>query len=201
MGDQLKYKIRVVLGTTRTIPSGSDFVGVAWQFNSLAALVTNIGSSGGMATLSSWFERYKMYGIKLKITYWPLAPNSQPICGFINGSANSTLPVVSVAETPEQRWAKYKVLSFPGQGTRPTTLTHYLSAKKVWGDHTSFISSNLEATVNVVAPHFNTPVVGPYIQYGLFTLNDQNAAADILCDMKIEATAYCRFWGRREQNL
>lgn len=202
MGDQLRYKCRSVAGGTLTILAGNTSSNASTrQLNSMASFVTSYGASGGMLTLSGWYERYKMYGLKIKQTFWPLAPNSQPICGFSMASANSTFATAGIADTPEQRWKRYKVLTFPGQGTRPTTITSYYNCEKVWGDKNSFESSNLEATLNVVAPHFNTPVVGPFYQLGIFTLNGTAAAANIDCDFKIEATAYLRCWGRREQNL
>lgn len=198
-GDVLRYKLRQVAGGSMTIAAGSVASPAATlQINNPGAFVTAFGPAPGLTALGAAFHNYRSSGVKVKFTYWPLAPNTQPIIGFVQAGADNTFPTVSVATTPEQRWTKYRTLNFPGQGATPTKLSQYYSTNKVYGpDQIVKNDVDFTAATNVVSPFFVSPVKGPFLNYGITTLSGAVAGGTgIVCEFKIEVTHYLKYFGK-----
>lgn len=171
------------------------------QINDGSSWFNTYGASPGVTAACQAFQQYKLRGLKIKHTYWPLAPNSQPLCGWTLAAQQSlalTAVTPDVQSIPEQRWGKYRTLSFPGQGTRPTSMTTYYSAHKVWGpDRTETNSVNFTSNTLLASPFFGTPNAGPFYDMGIFVMNGQPATATITVAIKTEVTAYFQFWAKR----
>lgn len=203
IGDTLFYKLKAVTGGRMAISIGNTFTRMAapLQINDGLAFFTTYGAVPGMSLASNFYQQYKIRGLKLKITYWPIAPNTQPLCGWTLASQQSS--AVS-AITPdinnigEQRWGKYRTLTFPGQGASPVTLNVYYSEGKIWGpDNTEKNSVNFTSSTVVTSPFFNTPAAGTFYDHGIFIMNGFPATATIQVDYKIEVTAYIKYWSKR----
>lgn len=202
MGDKLFYKSRTTFGNSLTIIAGNSFIRApVIQLNSMAAIVTAFGQTPGLSQAAVSFNQYKLRGVKLKFTYWPLGPNTQPVCAYTNADAVSAqlvalIPTIDVI--PEQRWGKYRTLTFPGQGAKPTSLSTYYSVNKVWGpDRTESNSVNFTSSTTLASPFHNVPVAGPFMEFGLFTMSGFAALAPIEVEYKVEVTSYLQYWGRR----
>lgn len=202
-GDTMSYKLRQVQGETMGIPIGSQAFAIATlQMNSLPGFIGKYGNSPGILALCSAFQIYQITGVKIRLTFWPLAPNATPLVGFFQASGDNVFTSPSIGGTCEERWSKYKVLSFPGQGCRPTSLSMYYNVNKVYGPNPvtkgdgNFQSNTLPST-----PFGAVPLQGPSFRYGIFTLAGVNIAgvqADV--HVKAEVTLYIKFYQKIEIN-
>lgn len=201
MGDVMHYKFKVVQGSTLAFLSGasSGVVG-AIQFNSLPSIITNFGNTPGMTILSTAFGIYRIRAIKHKLTFWPLGPNVAPIVGFFQASSDNVFTSPSIGGTCEERWSKYRVLNFPGQGANPSTLSAYYNVRKVYGPVSTMDDSQFASSTLPASPYGNTPAIGPWYRYGIFTLSGANAGTDVSCVVKNEVTVYIRYDAKFEIN-
>lgn len=201
-GDKMFYKLKAVIGGQTTIAAGQTFTRAGpFQLNDGVQFFNRFGPAPGQQIASQNFQQYKLRGLKLKTTYWPLAPNVQPICAWTMAAQQTTALgalTPDINTVPEQRWSKYRVLSFPGQGCRPTTMTSYYSVGKVWGpDRTELNSVNFTSSTSLVSPWYNTPVAGPFYDEGIFIMNGFPAAVPAVVAYKTEATGYFQYWAKR----
>nr|DAV93035.1 MAG TPA: Capsid protein [Cressdnaviricota sp.] len=203
LGDRSIIKLFITKGETRTIPINASFISQALQFNNLVDINTQFGSAPGLVALFSSFGRYRVNGIKLKLTAWPDQNSlNTPVVLFTNAAGEtgelSANPTVGVL--PELRWSKYRVCTNAGTGAKPTTLTSYYSTRKVWGpDATVKNDADFTGEINYSGNPVNwtAPALGPYLQYGLFTMGGTNPTTAINTTLKIEATVYVQLWQRR----
>lgn len=202
-GDNLYYKLRIVAGAVGVLPTtGSSVVLFTAQANNAAAYVTAFGPGPGLTQLSAAFQKYRVMGVKVKLTAWPDAASPQPICLFTNVSADNAFPAPTVGILPEQRWGKYRVVASAATGARPTSLTTYYSINKIYGPD-QVVHNDVEFTANTQTstPYFGpAPSQGPYIQTGLFTLSGVNPTANINCTIKTEITLYLKYFFKAELN-
>lgn len=225
-GDRAFTKLRYVKGQNFYIPAGAYADTQNLCFNvgasggSLPTITSVFGSTPGLSILGAQYLHYRIKGIALKITYWATA-TATPIMLFTNAQSNTGLNGESqqvpspdfiapnVSTMPEQRWARYKVCGATNNGARPTTLKTYYSVNKVFGPD-AVVKNDEEFTGQMLAttPYFSTngdesarPQRGPWLQYGLTTLSGQanTVANGIQGTMKIEATVYAEFFGKRPQ--
>lgn len=200
--DILYYKSKHVFGATQTLLTGSSQgVSGALQLNSLASISTNFGSNAGLALAATSFLRYRVSGIKVKVTWFPNTATglaNEPIVGFIEATADSSsFSTPAITTTPEQRFMKYRILNGPASG-RPTTVTYYLSSKLIGGaDRIVTTDKDYTGTTNTVLPLFNDPVSGARWRWGIFTMNGGTVVLNQTYPFKIEITAYCKFWSKR----
>lgn len=204
-GDRSLIKPFIVTGQTVTIPTTASFVSSNLQYNNWPAIASAFGQSPGLTAIGQRFDRYRIRGIKLKITAWPdqNALNT-PVVLFTNAAQDTTQleGAPTVSRLPELRWSKYRVCSNAGTGGKPTVLTSYYSVNKVWGPD-STVKNDLDFTgetnFSSLISSWTTPAAGPFLQYGLFTMGGTNPTTAINVTLKIEATVYCTFWGRSAQ--
>lgn len=202
-GDNLYYKLRIVAGAVNSMPTtGSSLVVFTAQANNAAAYVNSFGPGPGLTQLSAAFQKYRVMGVKVKLTAWPDAASPQPICLFTNASADATFPAPTVSILPEQRWGRYRVIASAATGARPTSLTSYYSINKIYGPD-QVVKNDVEFTANTATstPYFGTaPSAGPNIQWGFFTLSGVNPTAAINCTIKTEITLYLKYFFKAELN-
>jgi len=226
-GDRAYCKLLYVTGTQVQILQGTSFSFISLCMNvgaapsgsnlELASINGIFGSSPNLSTMGALYTKYRIRGIKLRITFWqesgaPVFLFTQATTNNATVQATSTGPdplfnPPSIAITPEQRWAKTRVSSATGAGGRATTLSVYYSVNRVQGpDVVVKNDSNYTGQMEDTAPFFsdNTssgsrPVNSPWLQYGIAMLNGQNAAplAIPVGVMKVQATVYCEFFGKR----
>lgn len=206
-GDRSLIKGFIVTGQTVTIPTVSSFVTQNLQYNSWPAIATAFGNGPNIGTLGARFDRYRIRGIKLRITAWPDQNSlNTPVVLFTNAANESGNLVANptVAQLPEVRWAKYRTCSNAGTGAKPTVLTSYYSVNKVWGPDQT-VKNDLgftgETNFGNVPSSWVAPAVGPFLQYGLFTMGGVNPTAAINVTLKIETTVYCTFWAKQTSNV
>lgn len=176
-----------------------------------------LGETPNLSTLSLMYLKYRIRGIKLKLTaYYVPAVGDPVMCLFTNATASTGLtsgaspvpnfPDPAVNILPEQRWARYRVIANQGQGAKPTTLSVYYSVNKVQGPD-AVVKNDVDYTGNLqttfpfwsaTAGFPNRPQRGPWIQWGVFPM-DQNVIvpADLKITLKVEATVYTEFFGKR----
>lgn len=201
-GDSVFYKPLLVNGGSFRMNEGSSATfSEPFQINSGLDLLNWVGQVQGVPYLCAAFYRYRIAGMKVSITFWPLAPNDLPLVGFIHALPTETFILPSINETTEQRWCKYRVLNFPGQGAKPTKLSMYLPVKKIFGvDRIVPNDADFVGSCFPVSPYFDAPVQGPFWRYGVMTLNGAvlpvgNGPAD--CHYKLEVKPYFKFFAKR----
>lgn len=202
-GDRSIIKGFIVTGQTVTIPTTASFVTQNLQYNSWPAIVNAFGNGPNIGIAGSRFERYRIRGIKLRITAWPdqNALNT-PVCIFTNaaGESGNLLTFPDVGRLPEVRWSKYRTCSNAGTGGKPTVLNSYYSVNKVWGPDQT-VKNDLDFTgetnFSTTVSSWTAPPSGPFVQYGLFTMGGVNPTTAINVTLKVEATVYCTFWQKQ----
>nr|WNA22182.1 MAG: capsid protein [Rhinopithecus-associated circovirus 2] len=229
-GDRCYAKLRYVNAQTLTIAPASyatfqnqplnlgSFLGPPTDTTSLAAVM---GTTPNLSTLASLYLRYRIRGIKIKLTFWQ--QGGVPVVLYTNAQTSDSaftvasqapspnFPNPTIAILPEQRWAKYKVCGATAAGARPTSLETYYSVNKVFGpdaivknDHAFTGEMQLAApywvpTVSSAASDESGPKYGPWMQYGIFTMSGDPAVdgAEPMGVLKIEQTVYTEFFGKR----
>lgn len=206
-GDRSIIKGYIVTGQTITVPTNASFVTQNLQFNSWPAIATAFGNAPNVGTLGARFNNYRISGIKTRITVWPDQNSlNTPVCVFTNAANESGNLVANptVAQLPEVRWAKYRVCSNAGTGAKPTVLSSYYDVKKVWGPD-SVVRNDIDFTgetnFQTTPSTWTAPTLGPFLQYGLFTMGGTNPTTAINATLKIETTVYGTFWGKQTANV
>lgn len=228
-GDRSFCKLRYVIGSDFGISSGNVYNAVNLKYNtgsweSTSSTPTSIlavfGQTPNLSTMGALYTKYRIRGIKLKLTYWQ--QSGTPVVLFTNAQTENgpdfatrengpdpafITPNISVL--PEQRWARYRVCSQTAQGGKPTTLKSYYSVNKVYGpDNVVKNDKHFIGEMQPSTPYWSTdstfearPVYGPWLQYGLFTMNGTPIPIDEDTQgvLKVEATVYAEFFGKRVQ--
>jgi len=230
-GDRAYCKLLYVTGNDVSIVEGTSFsfinlcmnMGAAPAGSALeAASIRGVfGSSPNLSTMGALYTKYRIRGVKLRLTFWQYG--GSPVFLFTQAATNnatvqstSTAPdppfnPPSIAITPEQRWAKTRVCSATAAGGRATTLSAYYSVNRVQGpDLVVKNDSNYTGQMEDTAPFFSDnstsgsrPVSSPWLQYGIAMLNGQNAVGQSAPGgvLKVQATVYCEFFGKRLQQI
>nr|QKN88856.1 MAG: capsid protein [Cressdnaviricota sp.] len=229
-GDRCFAKLRYVNARTLSIANASfaTFQNQAMNVGSFlsaggtdtTSLAAIMGATPNLSTLGSLYLKYRIRGIKIKLTFWQQA--GAPVVLYTNAASTETQFTVSDAKPtpdfatpsisvlPEQRWAKYRVCGATAAGAKPTSLSAYYSVNKVFGPD-SIVKNDVNFTgeMQLAAPYFkpqiqdtlgnNGPQWGPWMQYGIFNMSGDNAANDdgAIGVLKIEQTVYTEFFGKR----
>lgn len=188
----------------------SLFPGISLQF----------GNCPGLSTLASQFLRYRIRGIKVKYTIYPLKTDPathEPVFFYVNAQPAGTsiqandqgpippFPTPNIFTTPEQRWAKCAPVKFPMAGASPTRLSVYYSVNKVFGpDAVVKNDESFTGQLKTVSPYWDNvpgahPVHGIWIQHGVFTISNNPTAVEQKYVFVRQATLYVEFFGRRVQ--
>lgn len=226
-GDRAYCKLRYVVGSDFPIQAETFFTARTLRMNT-GAIETALGpgertvnylfgDTPNLSTLGALYLNYRIRGVKLKLTYWQ--QDGSPVVLFTNAQSDQNEfyadepapPFVSpnISVLPEQRWARSRVCGATAAGARPTTLTSYYSVNKVYGpDAVVKNDRDFIGEMTVATPYWSTnattggvPVRSPWLQYGIFTLNgapipEGDSVNGVL---KVEATVYCEFFGKRVQ--
>lgn len=219
-GDRARCKLFYVTGRDFHILQAQTGTPVNMAFNLGAhngATLTNhtvhaiLGDTPNMQQMSAFYTRYRIRGIALKLTYWQTS--GVPVLLFTNAATSQTefqaansgptpaFPAIGISTTPEQRWCKYRVCGATSAGAKPTTLKAYYSVNKVYGpDAMVKNDETFTGHLSLATPYWSTadtPDRGPWLQFGITTLSGAPAAVQTEGVMKIEATVYAEFFGRR----
>lgn len=200
-GDNAFVKLRYAIGTTLTVPTTDSFVQMPLrQFNSGNDLFNLLGNSPGVSLMAAQFTNYRISGLKLRITAWP-SQSTLPMVVYTNAAdlVGNMLPTPNSSNLPEARWSKYKVCNPTPAGATPTVLNVYYSVNKVIGPDLS-TKTDLDFTGSILpnAPYWLLPPNdGPQLAIGLYMMSGVNPPAPTSCILKIEATVYAKFYGRR----
>lgn len=228
-GDRAYCKLRYVIGSDFTIAPTESYESVNVVYNIGADSTNPVvsgtihdifGDTPNLSTMGALYTNYRIRGIKLKLTYWQ--QSGSPVVLYTNAvtsqtgastapSPNFVVPNISVL--PEQRWARYRVCGATAAGAKPTTLKAYYSVNKVYGpDAVVKNDADFIGKMSPAYPYWGTletlpgpdrpfPLRTTWLQYGIFTLNGQPLANDdsVLGVLKVEATVYCEFFGKRVQ--
>lgn len=220
-GDRANVKLFATIGGTLTIPTGQYFVssnipfGIANAAGALGNLswMSRLTAISGLSLLAQTYQRYRIRGVKVRFTFYPHYESNTVAVAFVNaaGSALAALdadtgptpafPSVGIANTPELRWSKYRVLSNANAGAKPTRLSVYYSVNKVQGpDAIVKNDEDFTGTLTTAPPYFSAierPVHTPWMQFGLFTMSGGTAAGNIPVTYKMEVTLYTTMWQKR----
>lgn len=200
-GDNAFVKLRYAIGTTLTVPTTDSFVQMnPMQMNNGNGLFNFLGQTPGLSLMAAQFTNYRISGLKLRITAWP-SQSTLPMVLFTNAAdlTGNVLTTPNSSNLPEARWAKYKVCNPTPAGATPTVLNVYYSVNKVTGPDIS-TKTDLDFTGSVLpgAPYWLlAPNDGPFYTIGLYMMSGVNPPAPTSCILKIEATVYAKFYGRR----
>lgn len=187
-------------------PSGSNLESV-----SIAGV---LGSTPGLSVLAQLYTQYRIRGIKLRFTVYPSTAYSVPAIFYVNAvtssrpaessfnTPNPDFPAISVDSTTEQRWCRYRVIANAQTGAKPTTLSAYYSVNRVFGPD-AVVKNDLTfcGDLSSVAPYWSAsgfPTSGPWLQFGVTGMAaGQTFLPEVSFVVKIEATVYTQFWGKR----
>lgn len=202
-GDNLFYKFKTVTGGTALIANGTSFVQIkSFQLNALNLFITNIGDAPGIANLANAFHKYRVMGVKFKVTFYPTgttAATQVPMVAWFDAGPDQNWPSPSISVTPELRWSKYRVLQNATNGGKPVTLRTYYSVNRTFGpdsvvkNDSTFIGNTTTST-----PWATASTEGPYFQLGIFTMSGANTTGDVPVVYKLEAVVYTKFFAKRE---
>ncbi len=201
-GDNLFFKIRYTRGGTMTIPIGSSRVTASsLQMNSGADWVGVFADSPGVAALAAAFENYRIFGVKIKTLVWPVnqGVGAEPVVFFYEATPQPSTLQPATDNMPEQRWVRYRTVSFAQSGAKPTTVSAYYSVNKVYGPDAIVKNSiNFTGGLQIASPYFLSPVDGPHIRWGLFTISSDAVTAATDFTIKQELTLYTKFFSKRQ---
>lgn len=176
------------------------------------------GNTPNLSTMAMLYLKYRIRGIKLKLTYWQTG-NAAPLMLYTNAqSSNNVLGLTSDAPSPafitptitnigEQRWSRYRVCNgLTAAGGKPTTLQAYYSVNKVFGpDAVVKNDEDFTGEMQLATPYWsntipsganqNTPIRTPWLQFGITSLDGLPTSATGV--LKVEATVYAEFFGKR----
>lgn len=227
-GDRCFSKLRYVIGIQFAPSAARPYNVTKLPFNvgahaapltSYNSISSVFGSTPNLSTLAQFYQRYRIRGIKLKLTaYYVPGASDPPICIFTTAQTSMgspyatdptpTFPTPAIDVTPEQRWTRYRVVANSGNGAPPSTLSAYYSVNKVYGpdavvrNDTEFIGELL-----TTAPYWsdaadsgndnNRPTKSPWLMYGIFSMNGQNIPSTVNLTLKVEATVYTEMFAKR----
>lgn len=232
-GDRAYAKLRYVSAQTMVLDNASAAIQTL-RFNTgaVSAAVSPtlaarsifgvLGDTPNLSNLADQFLNYRIRGIKLKITAWPVTDVATvPVYIFTNAQSNNApfndelsaigptpaFATPSITVLPEQRWCRYRIVTNPGAGAKPTTLTAYYSVNKVYGpDKVVKNDTSFTGLMKTTSPYWQDtaigsgnnewPVLSPWLEYGIFSMTGQNIE-NLSVALKIEATVYAQFFGRR----
>lgn len=226
-GDRARAKLFLSSTSNETIAVGATSQVEIWCPNigaTPASLFPGIslqfGNCPGLSTLANQFLRYRIRGIKVKYTIYPIKTDPathEPVFFYVNAQPAGTsiqandqgptppFPTPNIFNTPEQRWAKYAPVKFPMAGAAPTRLSVYYSVNKVFGpDAVVKNDESFTGQLKTVSPYWDNvpgahPVHGIWIQHGVFTISNNPAAVEQKYVFVRQATLYVEFFGRRVQ--
>lgn len=229
-GDKCYAKLRYVTAGTFNIAIGQSqvtqnvafAVGASTVSSNLndASISGRFGTTPNLSTLASLYQRYRIRGVRLKLTVWPTTGGvTQPICVFMNAASSQVdlattsngpspaFPPADISVTPEQRWSRSAVIRNTGQGANPTKISAYYSVDKVQGPDKSIpVNSAYYGTTQLTAPFWSdaapgapdTPINSPWLEFGMYTMSGGLVAGTAVeAVIKAEATVYTEFWGKR----
>lgn len=222
-GDRAYAKLYHVVGESVTMLAAQTNVTRKIAFNVGATVAgtnlynstiyPNFGLPPGLSQLARQFLWYRIRGIKLKYTYYPINYALQPLVAFFNAQSNGVpitdssftptpdFPVSNVAVMPEQRWCTYRVIPNAANGAKPVTMKAYYSVNKVFGpDRVVKNDKDFTGGLQLNAPYWDVnqhPTEGPWLADGLFTMSGVSAGADITVTILKRATLYVEFFGKR----
>lgn len=179
------------------------------------------GNTPNLSTMAQLYMKYRIRGIKLKLTYWQTAAAGAgaPLLLYTNAqSSNEVLGLSTVSPAPafvtptitnigEQRWSRSRVCNgIATAGGKPTSLTAYYSVNKVFGpDAVVKNDEDFTGEMQVATPYWsnsvpsgtnqNTPIRTPWLQFGITSLDGLPTSATGV--LKVEATVYAEFFGKR----
>lgn len=233
-GDRSYCKLRYVIGKDFNIASGNylNFQNIKYNVGSwptgwtqkTTSISDVFGQTPNLSTMGALYTRYRIRGIKLKLTYWQqsgppvvLYTNAQSDISVSNFASSQAPPgptpafvTPGISIIPEQRWAKYRVCSQTAQGGKPTVLKSYYSVNKVFGpDQVTKNDADFTGEMRPTTPYWGDaedldtgiPKLGPWLQFGIFTMNGSTVPAEqnVTGVLKVEATVYTEFFGKRNQ--
>lgn len=222
-GDRAYAKLYCVVGESVTMQAAQNHVvnNIAFNVGAVPAGVAledqtiyhRFGIPPGLQQLAQQFLWYRIRGIKLKYTYYPINYSQQPLCAFFNAQSNGVpitssstgptppFPLANVATMPEQRWCVYRVIPNAANGAKPVTMKVYYSVNKVFGpDRVVKNDKDFTGGLQQTVPFWDVnqpPSEGPWIQEGLFTMSGANAGANVTVTILKRATVYVEFFGKR----
>lgn len=226
-GDRAFAKLRYVKGENYNILNGAYANATTLAFNTGASSGTMptiervLGQTPNLSILAYQYLHYRIKGIALKLTYWATT-SVTPLLLYVQAASSTgentsnqlqpspNFPNPSITVVPEQRWTKYTVCSATAAGARPTTLRAYYSVNKVFGPD-AVVKNSEDFTGQLVpnTPYWSTnsdsparPTKGPWLQWGVTTLSGQPVSQVDGANgvMKVEATVYAEFYGKRMAN-
>lgn len=219
-GDRSRCKLRYVIGTQFDIAAGAASktqnlaMNIGTKGNgsdpiSSLGIEGVLGQTPNLQTMAALYTQYRIRGIKLRLTYWQqtgvpvfLFTNAQTdIDTIANADTGPTPDFVSpqISTLPEQRWAKYRVCQMTATGGRATSLSAYYSVNKVYGPD-NIVRNDLDfiGAMRIDTPYWSnsgSPNRGAWCQWGIANLSGANGASTGV--LKVEATVYCEFFGKR----
>lgn len=160
-------------------------------------------SAPGLTAMATAFERYRINGLGIKITCWPLPQATDvPVYLYID-ACNKGDELVAVdpgpKSTPEQRWSKTRIVSIASNGAKPTVLRHYLSVAKISGPDATVKGDAYYTGQTSIAslPLWETPTNGPHMRAGVYTMTGADTTAVQTMNSEIEFTIYLKAFQRR----
>lgn len=227
-GDRSFCKLRYVKGSAFDIPEDAASLAQLQVMNlgaypgdpnQLQSMTLNgvMGETPNLSTMGALYTRYRIRGIKIRLTYWQLggAPvilftNAAPSTTTLNSTVTGPTPAFvtpNITTTTEQRWAKYRVCQATANGGKATSISAYYSVNRVQGPD-SIVLNDREYTGEMLptTPYFanssssgDTPTISPWMQWGIATLSGAPAETGTQGVIKVEQTVYCEFFGKRIQ--
>lgn len=195
-GDKVQVKFKFTVGG-QFVGNNQPFIQVNGAFNDLNQAATAFGTCPGFDVYPTLFQNYRVTGVKIKLTPFVNA-GGLGVVGYVMG-VDGILSNPSMSTLPEQRWAKYKVLTQYAQGGSNKSISNYLSTMKIAGaDRTVANDIDYTGTTNTSAPFYNTVPEQLGFQFGILFVNGTNfTIATPYADYMLEFTYYTTFWGRR----
>ncbi|AUM62014.1 capsid [uncultured virus] len=224
-GDRARAKLFFSSTANESIAAGARSQVEVWCPNIGATpqslfpgIALTFGNCPGLSTLANQFLRYRIRGIKVKYTIYPIKTDSathEPVFFYVNAQSAGTsiqesdqgpvppFPAATIFNTPEQRWAKYAPVKFPMAGASPTRLTVYYSVNKVFGpDAVVKNDESFTGQLRTTFPYWDNaagthPVHGIWIQHGVCTISNNPTTVEQKYVYVMQATLYTEFFGRR----
>jgi len=166
----------------------------------MPGLASQFTTFPGASLMGQTFGNYRIRGIKFNITCWPVNEDF-PVCVYTNAGTDASSLIINptIDKLPEQRWARWKVISAAGAGAKPTRLSVYYSVNRVYGpDAVVKNSANFIGSTggNAALSSWTTPDVGPVFQYGFFTMSNNPAPADTRIYITYSFKIYVQMFSR-----
>lgn len=196
------------------------------DYGTMNSINSLFGETPGLSLLAQQYLNYRIRGIKVTATaYYVPTATSPPLVLFFNATSSSfnnnnsvpnpDFPTPSIDVLPEQRWAKSRIIANQGNGAKPTSLSVFYSVNKVYGpdaivrNDQDFIGelqggtpywsrSNQFETGSPSKPiTHSAPYLSPYMQMGVFTLDNSPVSAVTRLSVRLQATVYAEFFGKK----